>query len=492
MQPIKVVLTTEGTYPYYTGGVSTWAHILLNEIKDVEFNIIAIMMHPFVSIKFDLPINVTRLINIPLWGTEEPVEYMSELPFHKIFLKKFETEQNEKAIDEFLGYLEGITVSIYEENPDFKRVGDIIFKFHNYFLKYDYSTVFKSKRVWDFFYNLMMELNRKKGLELSIYDIVESLRWIYRFFISLLSPIPKADIYHSSAAAFCGLPCVIAKKKFGSKFLLTEHGVYVREQYIFVSRSRFPFLSKMFIMGLIKLISRINYYFADQVSPVCSYNKRWEVKFGKTKEEKIKVIYNGIDTEKFRKIDEERDRRFTIVSIARIDPLKDIETFIRVCAELKKVIPDVLCKLYGPPTSQDYFRKCKELVKELGVKKNFIFAGSTSTPERAMNEGDLFVLTSISEAFPFVVIEAMACEKVVVSSDVGGVREVLDGYGFLVKPKDYKAFADKVVYLYENRDVLAEMSLAARERVLRGFRIRDMVRNYRVNYYRLARGGGEA
>jgi glycosyltransferase involved in cell wall biosynthesis len=486
METTKVVITTEGTYPYYTGGVSTWAHILLHEIENIEFNIIAIMMHPFISIKFDLPINVTKLINIPLWGTEEPMEYMSNIPFHKIFVRKLNTKYDASAIDEFKEFLETITLSVYSDNPNLNKMGDVIYNFHHYFLKHDYSTVFKSKQVWDFFYKLMLDVYKNKKEKPSIYDIVESLRWMYRFFISLLSPLPNADIYHSSAAAFCGLPCIVAKKKFNSKFLLTEHGVYVREQYFFVSRDRFPYLSKRFIMGLVGLVSKMNYYYADQISPVCAYNKRWEVKFGKANENKIKVLYNGIDTKRFRKMENvKRSDRPTIVTIARIDPLKDVETYIRVCSLLKKEMPDILCKIYGPPTSEEYYDKCKKLVSKLNVEDNFEFSGQTSKPETAINEADIFILTSISEAFPFVVLEAMACEKVVVASDVGGVKEVLEGYGFLIKPKDHKAFAEKILYLFNNKDILQEMSFAARERVLRGFRIEDMVRNYKRNYRHL-------
>jgi len=486
MYSARVVMTTEGTYPYYTGGVSTWAHILVHEIKDVEFYILAIMMHPFVSVKFDLPSNVTKLINVPLWGTEEPTEYISNLPFHKVFWRKLNTQSDPAAVEKFIEYLETITLGIYKKEKDITKISEAIYSFHDYFQKHDYATAFKSEETWNYFYNLILDIHRYEKEVPSIYDIVESLRWLYRFFITLLSPIPKADIYHSSAAALCGLPCIIAKEKVGSKFLLTEHGIYVREQYLFVSREKFPVLAKRFIMGLVGLVSRLNYYFADQISPVCAYNKRWEIKFGGADESKIKVIYNGIDVSRFRRMEVPRSDRPTVISVARIDPLKDVETYIRACDLVRKKIPNILCKIYGPPADGKYFRKCQKLVKELKLEKHFVFAGKTSAPEKAINEGDIFVLTSISEAFPFAVLEAMACEKVVVSSDVGGVKEVLEGYGFLIKPRDYKAFADRIIYLFENPSILAEMSVASRERVLNGFRIEDMVNNYRENYLCLA------
>jgi len=483
----RVIMTTEGTYPYSTGGVSTWAHILVHEIKDIEFHILAIMMNPFVSAKFDLPSNVTKLINVPLWGTEEPTEYLLNLPFHKVFWKKINTKSDPVAISKFIEYLETITLAIYGKENNLDKVCETLYNFHNFFLKHDYSMAFKSEETWNYFYNLILDIHRYEKEVPSIYDVVEALRWLYRFFITLISPLPQADIYHSSAAALCGLPCILAKEKFGSKFLLTEHGIYVREQYLFVSREKYPVLSKRFIMGLIKLISRLNYYFADQISPVCAYNKRWEIKFGKVKEEKIKVIYNGIDVERFKKLDVPRINRPTVVTIARIDPLKDIETFIRACDLVRKKIPNVLCKVFGPPVDEKYFGRCQKLVRELNLEGNFIFAGKTSSPERAINEGDIFVLTSISEAFPFAVLEAMACEKAVVSSDVGGVREVLEGYGFLVKPRDYRAFAEKIVYLFENPSILAELSVASRQRVLNGFRIEDMTTNYKESYLSLIR-----
>ena len=243
--------------------------------------------------------------------------------------------------------------------------------------------------------------------------------------------------------------------------------------------------SKEFLMGLITLISRLNYHFADQISPVCAHNKRWEVRFG-AQEERIKVIYNGIDVERFRRISVDRDLRPTVVMVARIDPLKDIETYLLVCAEVKKRINNVLFKLYGPVADNVYYKHCLEFSQKLGLNGNFIFAGETATPEIANNEGDVVILTSISEAFPFAVIEGMACEKVVISSDVGGTKEVLDGYGFVVRPKDYLAFTDQIVYALENPGQMAEIGIEARLRIVSGYRIGDMVNNYGKTYEQLA------
>ena len=480
MGRIKVVWTGEGTYPYVTGGVSTWADLLVHELKNIDFIIMPIEMSPYNTLKFDIPENVVDLIGIPLWGTEEPVEYIKKIQFSKIYRAKVKTEHTE-SIKKLKPILISLLQHIYRQKEDLEELGEYLYQFYEYFQEYDYYETFRKEEIWYIYEEFYMNhfKNQKKDIP-TLFDMIEGLRYIFRFFITLLPTLPEAPIYHSSAAAFCGLPCIIAKKKFKSKFLLTEHGVYVREQYLFSSRNKVPYRTKEFLLGLISTISKLNYHFADVVAPVCNYNKRWEVKLG-VEPEKVHTIYNGIDIEKYQNLNFEKEGR-VVVMVARIDPLKDIETYIETAGLVLKEMPDVIFKLYGPVVDEKYYHRCRKLVKKLGIENNFIFAGKTSSPQNAYNEADVVMLTSISEAFPFVVIEAMACEKVVVSSDVGGTKEVLEGYGFVIKPKDYQEFAKKVIYLLENPDIAQQMGREAREKILLGFTIEDMVENYEELY----------
>lgn len=485
MSRIKIAWTGEGTYPYVTGGVSVWADILMHELKNIDFTLIPIQMHPFVQLKYEIPQNVVDIINVPLWGTEEPIEYIRNVEFSKIYASKVKTQ-----VDNNIEVLEHIIIlvldHIYREKNDLDSLGDAIYEFYEYFQTYDYYETFRSEAIWNVYKNYILKHYEKVEENLpTVLDMIDGLRYLYRFFISLLPTLPRADIYHSSAAAFCGLSCIVAKKKYGSKFLLTEHGVYIREQYLAASRDQMPFRTKEFMMGLITLVSKLNFHFSDVVSPVCNYNSRWEKKWG-VDENKIHTIYNGIDTNIFKKFDVEREEdRPTVVMVARIDPLKDIETFIKTAKLVAQEIPNVLFKLYGPMVNEKYYHDCQRLIQELGVEDNFLFAGLTNSPQSAYNEGDVVMLTSISEAFPFVVIEAMACEKVVISSDVGGTKEVLEGFGFVVKPKDYQEFADKTIYVLKNPDIAKEMGRDAREEILNGFTIEDMVENYGKLYKKL-------
>ena len=475
-------MTTEGTYPYVTGGVSTWAHILIEELMDIDFILLTIMMHPYVKLKFELPSNVVDIVEVPLWGTEDPLDFIKDLRLANIYEIK-NTTRKEENLKKFVPILNTIVDSIYGVNEDFELLGDSLLAFHDYFNTYDYHETFISATVWDAYKDRLSQIHVNTERDVpTLFDFVEGLRFLYRFFISMLSNLPEAEIYHSTAAAFCGLPCILAKKKYGSKFILTEHGIYIREQYLYASREKIPLRTKEFLLGLITMVAKLNYYFADAIFPVCDYNQRWELQWGAPKN-KILTIYNGIDIENFSAYPpSKQSARPTVVMVARIDPLKDIETFIRTCNLVAADIPTVHFRLYGPGPNAKYKERCVQLVIELKIENNFTFEGLTSNPATAYNQADVILLTSISEAFPFAVIEAMACEKVVISSDVGGTKEVLEGFGYIVKPKDYHAFAKYTIKVLSEPEMAKEMGMDARNHILNGFTIEDMTDQYRYQY----------
>ncbi len=72
---IDVLLTTEGTYPFVTGGVSTWAHQLVTGLVETRFVVYSVVANPNASLRYQLPANVAHLVEVPLWGTEDAAEF---------------------------------------------------------------------------------------------------------------------------------------------------------------------------------------------------------------------------------------------------------------------------------------------------------------------------------------------------------------------------------------------------------------------------------
>jgi glycosyltransferase involved in cell wall biosynthesis len=133
-----------------------------------------------------------------------------------------------------------------------------------------------------------------------------------------------------------------------------------------------------------------------------------------------------------------------------------------------------------------YTEQCRKLITELQLNETLQLAGNHPRPHEMYVEGDITVLSSISEGFPYVVIESMACERPVVATDVGGVREAIADTGVVVPPKDPAALAQGMVTLLANPAHRAELGRRARERVLAQFVTENVLDNYWDLYHRLA------
>ncbi|MBI4415612.1 MAG: glycosyltransferase, partial [Euryarchaeota archaeon] len=114
------------------------------------------------------------------------------------------------------------------------------------------------------------------------------------------------------------------------------------------------------------------------------------------------------------------------------------------------------------------------------------FMGYTAQPEIAYNMGDVVAMPSISEGFPYALLEAMAIGKPIVATDVGGVREALNHGGIIVPPRSPRLFADAIVTLLRDpplRDLLGRL---ARDRATSLYSISTFLDQYRAVYGRFA------
>lgn len=485
---LSVLLTTEGTYPFHQGGVSTWCDILVNRLQDVDYTIYSVLMDPYVTQKFELP-KSTTLIKMPLWGTEEPSEHLST-PFSQTFLAKKRT--TEKKIDQlFIPLFEELVREIIHPVKNPKRLAEVMLELHLLFQHYEYKACFKSEAAWEAYKKIILNYVLSRDSKLvrpDVYSLIQSLGWIYRFLNILNTPVPDVDVSHSSAAAFCGIPCVLAKIKNKTPFMLTEHGVYLREQYISLSKREYSSFLNTFLMRLVHSVTSLNYTFADQISPVCHYNTRWEREFGIPKE-RIQVIYNGVDKEVFSGASAaKRLSQPTVVTVARIDPIKDIEMLINAAAIVKKQIPDVRFVVYGSVSVPNYYEQCLSLRKRLELEETVIFSGHITNMAAAYKNGDLVALTSISEAFPYSIVEAMMTGKAVVSTDVGGIKEALGDTGVLVPPRNHERLAEEITRLLKLPELRISMGRDAQERALSLFSLDKVLQNHLDSYRSLSHG----
>jgi len=187
----------------------------------------------------------------------------------------------------------------------------------------------------------------------------------------------------------------------------------------------------------------------------------------------IRFIPNGVDTEKMdpakisgQSIREEFgvDNRFLVVAGGRMNPEKDHATFLKALARVKAVIPDVKALLIGDGPLRE---ELQNLAVSLGLKDTCFFPGFRSDVPEILAAADLFVLSSISEGMPFMVLEALTLEKPVVATGVYGVSEIIchNQEGLLVPVRSPEAMADSIVTLRKDSTQARRLGKAGRKHV---------------------------
>ena len=487
MPQTSVLLILEGTYPFNGGGVSTWAHTLCNQISNADFKLYSINASFEQKPKYELSKNISEVIQVPLWTPDEPYDYISYgEEYYKTVAKK-EWTTSKVVEQKFVPLFTRLLKFIYSEDQETSELDDIFYKLWLYFDDYDYKETIRNEQVWNAYRDTVSKyIVGERNPDASLIDLTTGLRWIYRFLIPLaIVDLPKVDVAHLTLSGFPLIPALIANYKYGAKIILTEHGVFIRERLLAINSSEYPFFLKQLLIRFSEAIARLVYHKAEMIISVNQFNQKWEKWYG-ADPAKFKIIYNGIDPEIFKpgpKPDHLKGIP-TVVAVARIFELKDVLTMIKSCAVVKRSIPEIRYIVYGDDNAvPEYTKSCLELIEELDLQENFKLMGNRSNPEELFLEGDISILTSISEGFPYTVIESMACGVPVVSTDVGGVKEALDdSSGFTCKPKDAEDIGSKVVKLLKDENLRKEMAVNARNRVLENFTLKKFIAEYETVY----------
>jgi glycosyltransferase involved in cell wall biosynthesis len=239
---------------------------------------------------------------------------------------------------------------------------------------------------------------------------------------------------------------------------------------------------KVLLLSFFRALAGGGYLIADALTPHSSYNRRWQVQHG-ADPARMWTMYNGVATDDFPPAESEPDRP-TIVFMGRVDPLKDLHTLIRAFADVRARVPAARLRIFGgtPAGNELYHRSCVQLIEDLGLSDCAALEGKLESQVDAYHAATLVALTSISEGFPYTVIEAMACGRPVVCTNVGGVAEAVADAGFVVSPRDHRAVADACVTLLTDHDLRARLAATARSRVLELFTLRQSVDAYRQVY----------
>ncbi len=228
---------------------------------------------------------------------------------------------------------------------------------------------------------------------------------------------------------------------------------------------------------------------ATKIIAVSHFTKGELLNYYKVPEEKIRVIHNGVDVNKFkptenkRKIKEELGLNpddLAIVSVGRLYARKGLFTLIESMPAVVKRFNKAKFIISGKGQS-DEMRKLINYADKLGVKDSIIFTGYYPDKKlpKLYQAADMFAFSTFYEHHPFAVLEALSTGLPVVTTNVGGIPETIESgkNGFLVEPFNPKQFADRILYLLEHPTEASEMGALARKTILERFDWRIVVKD---------------
>ena len=191
--------------------------------------------------------------------------------------------------------------------------------------------------------------------------------------------------------------------------------------------------------------------------------------------ERVRVIHNGVDVEQYQPAHDDSERNeirlklgvpqdaFLIVQVARLDALKDHLTAIWTLEQVQLQQPNAQLLLVGDGPERN---SIESEAASRGLSRHVHFLGTRNDVAALLKAADVFLLSSISEGVPLTIIEAMLTHVPVVSTDVGGISEIIvhNETGLLVPAKDHVALSAAVLRFSEPSDWQSKLVECAADR----------------------------
>lgn len=204
-------------------------------------------------------------------------------------------------------------------------------------------------------------------------------------------------------------------------------------------------------------------------------------------EKEIEVIYNFIDIDKYKPVEEKPFKKHVascgervLIHTSNFRTVKRVTDTIRILEKVKKEIPTKLVLIGDGPDRSE----CERLARELDLHKDVVFLGKQDAIEEILTSADLFLMPSQSESFGLSALEAMACGVPVISTSVGGLPELIihNQTGYIAEIGDIDRMAKYAIELLTNEKKYKSFAKYSRERAVNNFDKNLILPQY-INYY---------
>lgn len=194
------------------------------------------------------------------------------------------------------------------------------------------------------------------------------------------------------------------------------------------------------------------------------------------------TIYNPVDVNKFYCEKKQEHSDFTFITVGRMSEQKNQKLLLETFYEVRKERPNIQLLFAGDGVLKDGL---VTLANKLDLD-NVKFLGNVTDIEKYYAQSDVFVLSSIYEGLPMTILEAMAAGLAIVSTDVGGVKDIVTNNGLLVPSGNLEALKKAMIELIDDKQKLLELSKNSFDDAQK-FDIKEIARQYEDLYCQYAK-----
>ena len=443
-----VSLISEGVLPKSVGGVGRWLDYLINEEKNVKFNLLVI-------------------------GGPEKYSHRRILHYESIPLKdsgRVKSARPEALRDLLKMFLRN------DENPIYNLKRESI-------RRYADCPPAGSRTFWRILTEFYQQYFPDKPY-LKFFLTVKSLLSPLIRILRIDEPL-RGEVYHALNSGYAGFAGAVMKCLTDKPLLVTVHGIYEDEREWELRYMQSEDWIMEICLTFFRKLCTATYEAADQIVTINESNKNRIVELGAV-EEKIEVIENPVDAGTFRPKNKGDDERIIIGTVTRIVPMKGVIDLIYAAKHLAERLHDFEIVIVGPIQDEKYYRECMDLAKKLGVSGIIRFIGEDD-PARWYARFDIFVLPSLMERSPMAVLEAMASGLPIICTETPGTKEMVGGYWPLTPPGKPRELAEQIYRVASSLDESRRKALKIREEIIRRYSVERFAIRYLEVYERLRR-----
>jgi hypothetical protein len=369
---MRILLITEGIYPYAQSGASLWCDQIIRGMPDHRFRVLSLVGPTPQRILYELPAQVEALDSVHLHsrrpgvGRSNPVQVQAFYGF----------------LDSILAFVRGDLKTFAQGLVGMSALGDEV----------DLLPLLARRRSWA---QVQQMLARLLGREPKLAEVAQVQSWLAASLVPVLFTPPRADLVHTTASGMAGVLAWLGAHLYQVPLVVSEYNIHLRERYLAFPVEGNSYALKLFRSRFYRSIARLVYRQADRTVALSQTARQWQLRLGAAPE-RCRVIALGSATAA--PPPQEALTPLSLVWVGKPRP-ETLDLLLAVLRRVRGRIPEVefqLVPLKSPEVPLDYAMMEARLET---LRLNVRWSDPVTRPENAFAEGEVVMQTDAEGRF---------------------------------------------------------------------------------------------